>query len=166
MHYGLINKPLLETRECLVLGIFADQELPAYGLTLNKEHDNLVSKLAKRASEPGDMAWQTDLQGHSLVVIQCGNKDEFNALSLQKRVAEITEALIKQRFSSATFCFPVLTAEKAEWQLEQMIVQIDNLRYQMLDFKKKRAKAHRLEAIDFYLPGATEKNTQHCQSHC
>lgn len=156
MHYGLTQKPSLSDNECLVLGIHSDTELPEFARVIDKEHQGIISKLAKRASEPGDMLWQIDILGFSLLVIQCGKKEEFNSTTLQKRVSEVTEALIKQRFSSATLCFPQLKQQNAEWQLEQMIVQIDNLRYQLLDFKKKNSKVHKLGSIDFYLPGATD----------
>lgn len=157
MIYGLTQKPSLKTSECLVIGIFADAELPDIAQSLDKEYQGIISKLAKRAPETGDSVWQGDLEGSSLLLVQCGKKDEFNAIMLQKRIAEITEALIKQRFVSATLCMPRLGIESTEWQLEQMIVQIDNLRYQLLDFKKKNCKAHKLESINFYLSDATEK---------
>lgn len=157
MHYGLIQKPLLTDNECLVLGIYSNAELPAFAQAIDKENQGIITTLAKRACEPGDAVWQTDIKGHSLLIIQCGKKEEFTSTMLQKRVAELTEALIKLRFTSATLCLPQLDKQNAEWQLEQMIVQIDNHRYQLLDFKKKNSKAHKLEAIDFYLPGATEK---------
>ncbi|KGP64199.1 aminopeptidase A [Legionella norrlandica] len=160
MNYGLTYKPSLTTSECLVLGIFSDLELPDFAVTLDKEHQGLIKKLCQRAPEPGNTVWQADVEGHSLLIIQCGKKEEFNTSALQKRVGEITEALIKQRFSSATLCMPRLNQESAEWQIEQMIVQIDNLRYQLLDFKTKNSKAHRLESVVFYLPGATEKNLE------
>lgn len=164
MNYGLTSKPFLTDSECLVVGIFSDAGLPDFATSLDKEHQGLLTKLSKRATEPGDAVWQTDLNGHSLVLIQCGKKDEFNSTALQKRVAEITDSLIKQRFTSATLCMPQLPKQTAEWQLEQMIVQIDNLRYQLLDFKKKNAKAHKLESISFYLPGATEKSLELAKS--
>jgi leucyl aminopeptidase len=100
--------------------------------------------------------WHTEAHGHSIVLIQCGKEAEFNAAVLQKRVAEVTDSLIKHRVKSATLCLPQIKNQSAEWQLEQMIVQIDNLRYQMLDFKKKNAKAHQLSALDFYVPDATK----------
>ena len=157
MHYGLTQKPSLTDQECFVLGIYSDAKLPDFAVELDKNHHGIIGKLAQRASEPGDMVWQTDIDGHSLLVVQCGKKDEFTAQALQKRVSDLTDALIKQRFSSATLCLPLIQKQNVEWQLEQMIVQIDNLRYQMLDFKKKNAKAHKLRAIDFYIPGANEK---------
>ncbi len=164
MHYGLTQSPSLSQNDCLVLGVFADQPLPDFAIQWNNEYNNIVSKLIARTSEPGDMVWQIDLHDHSLLVIHCGKKEAWNAQALQKRVGEITEALIKQRFNSATLCLPTIHEERSEWQLEQMIVQIDNLRYQMLDFKKKNSKAHRLTAIDFYLPGATDKSLKAAQA--
>lgn len=157
MHYGLTQKPRLTDNECLVLGLHSDTQLPDYAMDLDKAHQGIVTKLLKRTAEAGDLVCQIDLDGHSLFVIQCGKKEEYTALALQKRVSEITDALIRQRFYSATLCLPQIPQQNAEWQLEQMIVQIDNLRYQMLDFKKKNSKAHKLKAIDFYVPGANEK---------
>ena len=69
---------------------------------------------------------------------------------------ELTDSLIKHRFTSATICLPQLKSHTAEWQLEQMIIQIDNQRYQLLDFKKTNGKLHLLEEITFYLPKATD----------
>ena len=156
MNYGLTQKPSITTSECLVIGIFSDSELPDFALNLDKEQHGLISKLAKRATEPGDALWQADVAGHSLLVVQCGKKDHFTAHNLQKRLTEITEALIKSRFNSATLCLPQLPKHSPDWQLEQMIIQIDNQRYQLLDFKKRTSKAHRLESVTFYLPDATE----------
>ena len=157
MNYELTASPLLKGNECLVLGIFSN-EIPQINFVdaINESHDHIIHKLSKRAVEPGDMVWQADIEGHSLAVIQCGKKEEFNSTALQKRVAEVTDSLIKQRFTSATFCMPQIMGQTAEWQLEQMIVQIDNIRYQLLDFKKKygKAKNHKLEKVAFYLPGA------------
>lgn len=157
MHYGLTQKPSLLSNECLVLGVNSDVALPDFAQVIDREHQGIITKLCARIPEAGDMAWQVDIDGHSLLVIQCGKKDEFSAIGLQKRIAELTDALIKQRFNTATLCLPQITKESAEWQLEQMIVQIDHIRYQLLDFKKKNAKAHQLAAIDFYVPKASEQ---------
>lgn len=160
MNYGLIQNPSLTISECLVLGIFSDAELPDYAINLDKEHDGVITRLSQRATEPGDAVWQMDVQGQSLLVVQFGKKNEFKSTVLQKRITEITDELIKKRFSSALLCLPQLNNQSAEWQLEQMIVQIDNIRYQLLDFKKKNPKSHKLESISFYLPGASEKSLE------
>lgn len=160
MNYGLTEKPSLTHSECLVLGLFSDTDLPEFAQVLDKDNNEIITKLSQRASEPGDARWQTDVQGRSLLIIQCGKKTEFTPVKLQKRLMELTDSLIKQRFTSATVCLPQLPQHTAEWQLEQMIIQMDNQRYQLLDFKKKNAKPHQLEAITFYLPGASEQTLE------
>ncbi|MGC1181537.1 leucyl aminopeptidase [Legionella sp.] len=156
MHFGLTAKPSLLISECLVLGIFSDDELSEFAQSLDKEHHGLITKLSQKATDAGDAVWQTDLEGHSFLLIQCGKKEKFTPNLLKKRLAEITDALIKQRIKSATLCLPQLTQYSADWQLEQMLVHIDNQCYQLLDFKKKNAIPHALQSISFYLPNATK----------
>lgn len=156
MNYGLTQKPTLSTSECLVLGVFSDVELSDFAQALDKEHHGLVSRLAKKTSEVGDMQWHHDLQG-TLLVIQCGEQAKYTPSLLKKRITEVTGVLIKHRIRTATVCFPQIARYSADWQLEQMIVQIDNQRYQLLDFKKKKAKPHQLENITIYLPNASEE---------
>lgn len=157
MNYGLSVKPSLSTSECLVLGVFSDTGLSDFALNIDNEHHGLISTLIKRATEPGDVLWHHNHQG-SLLIVQCGEKEKFNPNQLKKRITDVISALIKHRISSATLCLPQIDGYSPDWQLEQMIIQIDNQRYQLLDFKKKNAKPHRLETITFYLPNASEQS--------
>lgn len=157
MNYGLTHTPSLSGSECLVLGIFSDDKLSDFAQDLDKEHHGLITKLSQKATEAGDILWQTNLQEHSLLLIQCGKKEKFTPAQLKKRLLDITDALIKQRIKSATLCLPQLAEHTPDWQLEQMILHINNQRYQLLDFKKKIAKPHVMEHIDFYLPQASEQ---------
>lgn len=157
MNYGLLQKPQLTTNQCLVLGIFSDTELTDFALTFNNEHHGLIHQLAKRATETGDTIWHTDSQGHTLLLIQCGKQQQFTFAVLQKRITDVIDALIKQRFTSATVCFPQLPNQSPDWQLERMLLQIDHQLYQLLDFKKKSPKKNHLESVTFYLPGADSK---------
>ncbi len=157
MNYGLTQKLSLSDSECLVLGIFSDEKLTDFVQILNKEHHQLITKLSQKATEVGDLIWQTDIQGHSLLLVQCGEKEKFTPAALKKRMIDVSTALIKQRIKSVTLCLPQLPHYSADWQLEQMLIQIDNQRYQLLDFKKKNPKPYLLEKISFYLPNATEQ---------
>ncbi|QLZ70035.1 leucyl aminopeptidase (plasmid) [Legionella sp. PC1000] len=163
MNYGLTHKPTLSTSECLVLGVFSDAELTDFALTLDKEHHGLISRLIKKTSDTGDTQWHHDVHG-SIFIIQCGEQTKFTPPQLKKRLGEITGALIKHRIRTATVCLPLLTQYSADWQLEQMVIQIDNQCYQLLDFKKKKAKPHQLETITFYLPNASEEGLKSGQA--
>lgn len=157
MNYGLTAKPSLSDSECLVLGLFADDELSEIAQDLNNAYEGLITQLSQKALEAGDLIWHHDMQGHCLLLIQCGTREKFTPKQLQKRLAEITDTLIKHRIKSATLCLPQLPQYSADWQLEQMLLHIDSQCYQLLDFKKKNKKAHQLENISFYLPQATQQ---------
>lgn len=164
MNYGLTQTPTLSASECLVLGIYSDAPLSDAAQQLDKEQQGLISTLAKKATEAGDMLWQSDVQGRSLLLVQCGKKTAFNASVLQKRLADIIQTLFKQRIHTVTLCLPLLTSHTADWQLEQMILQIDSQRYQLLDFKTKKSTPYQLESIDFYLPGANKQVISQAQA--
>ena len=155
MNYELSQNLSLNSNECFVLGIYSDVQLTDFAL--DKEYSSLINNLSKKATEVGDIVWHHDLQGNSLLIIQCGEKSKFNSSQLKKRINDVTGILIKHRIRSATLCIPQIVHYSADWQLEQMIVQIDNQRYQLLDFKRKKAKPHLLESIIFYLPNASKQ---------
>lgn len=156
MNYGLTQTPASCNTECLVLGLFTEMSLQEVVQQLDNEAQTLITKLSQKASQSGDLIWQSDFQGRSLLLVQCGKKDEFNQSALQKRLKEIMAALIKQRITSATLCLPAVEGQTPNVQLEQMILQIDNQLYQFMEFKTKNAKPHCLEAIHFYFPKADE----------
>lgn len=163
MNYTLTQKPLLTSSQCIVIGIFSDSELPSFVLNLATEQQRMINRLSQKATQRGDMLWHHDhhdMQDFSLLLVQCGKQSEFKAQGLQKIMTAITEALLKQRLTSATLCLPLLPNQDPEWQLEQMILQIDAARYQLLDFKKKDPKPHLLENISFYLPNADENTLE------
>lgn len=156
MHYGLTQKPSMTLNECLVLGIFSDSDPADCSQNFDKESQGIINTLGLKLTEAGDNAWHTSTEGHSIMLVQCGSKNAFTATTLQKRLAEINESLIKQKIKSVTLCLPQLPKHSADWQLQQMLLQLDKLQYQLLDFKKK-PKANALESITFYLPDAHEK---------
>ncbi|HHF7345060.1 TPA: leucyl aminopeptidase [Legionella feeleii] len=155
MKYGLIATPSLKTNECLVLGFFDDCGLCDFGKTLDKQCNHLISRLFKKLNEEGDSIWQADIDGHSLMLLHCGKKAKFSAKNLRKRLGDVGAALIKQRIVTATLCLPQVNEHNADWQVQQMLLQLDAQLYQLSDFKTKNKKPNRLEAIDFYLPGAS-----------
>ncbi|MCW8408348.1 leucyl aminopeptidase [Legionella sp. PATHC035] len=159
MKYELTQNPSLSTSECLVLGVFSDTDLSDFARALDQENHGLISTLIQKTSEAGDIQWHHNLQG-SLLIIQCGEQAKFSPSQLKKRTTEITVALIKHRVRSATICLPQINEYSADWQLEQMIIQMDNQRYQLLDFKKKKAKAHQLDSVTFYLPNASNEGVK------
>jgi leucyl aminopeptidase len=156
MNYGLITTPTIENSECLVIGVFSDNNLPDFASKLDQALGGLISRLHTKLTEADDIVWQTDVMGTSLLIIQCGDRAKFNADRITKSINGIITQLIKQRIAAATICLPQLAGNSADWQLQQTILQCEAQCYQLLDFKSKNKKTHRLESIQFYLPEANE----------
>ena len=95
MNYGLTATPAVNDTECLVIGVCSDNNLPDFAAELNKQHDGLIERLASKLCENGDTAWQTDFDGRSLLFIHCGNKANYTADVLSKRIVDIAALLSK-----------------------------------------------------------------------
>lgn len=164
MNYGLIDTPELNKTECLVIGISDDLKLPDFAAKLDKQHNGLITRLANKLTEDGDTAWQSDVDGCSLLLIQCGNKASYTAEILSKRIIDVTGLLFKQRIASATICMPKLAKHMPDWQLQHMLLQVEAQRYQLLDFKSKQNKPHAITSILFFLPGANQTTIKSSQA--
>ncbi len=164
MNYGLTTTPALNDTECLVMGVFTDSTLPEFAVTLDKQHGGLITRIASQLTEQGDTAWQSDMDGSRLLVIQCGDEASYTAEVLSKRIADMAGLLLKQRLASATISMPPLTKQTPDWQLQQMLLQFESQRYQLLDFKSKQNKPHPIELINFVVPNASPATLKSAQA--
>ena len=164
MNYGLTATPAVNDTECLVIGVCSDNNLPDFAAELNKQHDGLIERLASKLCENGDTAWQTDFDGRSLLFIHCGNKANYTADVLSKRIVDIAALLFKQHMSSATICMPQLAKHTPNWQVQQMLLQFEAQRYQLLDFKSKQNTPYPIESIVFFLPSSTDSTIKSAQA--
>jgi len=164
MNYELTTTPAINDTECLVIGVCCDNNPPDFIALLDKQHNGLVERLASKLAENGDTAWQTDFDGRSLLVIHCGSKASYTANVVSKRIADIAALLFKQRISSATICMPQLINHTPDWQVQQMLLQFDAQRYQLLDFKSKQNKPYAIESVLFFQPNSTEETIKTAQA--
>lgn len=164
MNYGLTTTPSLNDTKCLVLGVYSDDNLPEFAATLDKQQAGLITRLAATLSENGDTAWQSDINGSRLLIIHCGDAAAYTAAVLSKRITDIANLLLKQRISSATICMPQLTQHTPDWQLQQMLLQFETQRYQLLDFKTRQNTPHAIESVHFFLPNANPASIKTAQA--
>lgn len=157
MNYTLLETPSLQQSECLVLGIFPDSEFSAFAKQLDQKHNQLITHLLPKLTEAGSSIWQNEVTGHRLLLVHCGKKEKFDAKKLSKYLKEIIQALLKQRIRSVTFCLPEISDFSCDWQIQQMLLQIEHQCYQLIDFKTKDKKTFSLESVNFYLPGASSQ---------
>lgn len=164
MHYSLTETPDLQASDCLVIGLFSDGTLPDFAQAIDKQHRGLLSRLAAGLKEKGDINWQGDVDGHSLMMIQCGEQNHFTPEALKKRCDDIAGYLLKRPIKDALICLPAMTERTKDWQLEHMILHLEGQHYQLLDFKSEKKKPHTLESVQFYLPGAHDASIQTAKS--
>ena len=156
MTYGLTTTPTLLTSECLVIGLLKNTPMPEFAAIIDSKQESLIKRLSKKAQGNGDIVCQDDVDGRGLLLINCGDSKDYTASILSKRIADVMEHLLKKGIVSATICMPQVSHRQPDWQIQQMILQIDSLRYQLLDFKTKDQKSHALESVTFFLPGASD----------
>lgn len=154
MNYKLTTSPLSDMHDCLVLGVFDDNHLPDFAVTLNQAE---LARLCLHLKNANDIAWQTDFNGKQLLIIHCGSKQQYTSDSLSKHLAEIISVLCKQHIASATICMPQLISKTPDWQLQHMLLQIDAQNYQLLDFKSQNKQINSLTCVSFYLQNTTDK---------
>lgn len=154
MNYGLTTSTALNKDSCLFLGIFSDKKLPEVTLKLAASEQKLITQLQVKLSEPGDIAWHTSHEGHSLVLIHCGNVAEYDESKLTQFVGTITPFIFKQRIETAVIAMPQIPNRTANWQVQYMTLQIELSRYQLLDYKSKNKNVYALKSVAFDLAGA------------
>lgn len=154
MNYGLSTSLNDHSCECLVFGFFTQNDRSF----LLKDCDNSVqasiTQLQSRVKEKGQLLWHHDPNQPSILLYHCGDEKEFNELQLKKSLSDCMAQLLSHKISSALIALPEVQDNSADWQLQQMVLQVDALRYQFLDFKKRVSKPHSLELVKFYLPNA------------
>lgn len=174
MHFGLIDTLKLKDNDCLVLGLFADKTQPkTIESVYNCKHSldslppsfkEVISRLSQKMNDAGDLIWQSDIEGRSMLLIHCGDESQWTQQTMTKRMSDITQALKKQRIPTATICLPPIAKMEANTQLQHMIVALDTNLYQMLEFKSQNKKTNTLESVHFILPGASVEGLQNADA--
>lgn len=163
MRYELTTNPSLTDAECLVIGLLQDEPLPEFTQNLTQNQLDLVKKIAGKLSDEGETAWQTELDGHGLLLIHCGQKESYSIEKLNQRLSDVINALCAQRVLSALIHFPTLNAQTADWQLKHMVLQSAASAYQFLAFKSQNNKPHVLNTLLFHLPGGSASAIRQAQ---
>jgi leucyl aminopeptidase len=154
MKYGLTTSTQ-NSNACLIIGVFSEQNLPAFASQLDQQHHTLIGRLKAKLTEPGDTVWQADMDGQSVLMVHCGNVTDYTETKVTQFIANIAHFIFKQRIQTAVVSLPQVPHHTPDWQLQHMILQFESLRYQFLDYKSKNKKKYAIESIQFDLPGAT-----------
>lgn len=164
MKYGLTSSLNNLPADCIVFGAFAADIPQEYLQLADKETQQLLPRLFKKLHENGDYVWQAESNGRSLMCLHCGTEDNFNHTSLQKKMEEIINAVLRHRTRHVAIFLPRIKGQSPAWQLTQMVLLADALCYQADDYKTVSKKTRQLEQIDFYVPGTTTEELAQSQA--
>lgn len=151
MHYQLIESATLQADTGLVIGIFDDLNLPDTIQPISKSHRSLLQTLASKLTSEGDMLWQSDIEGCSVLLVHCGAQANYSAERLLKRLQDIISALLSSPVKQACIALPQVSQRTKAWQATRMILAIDAQCFQYLDFKSNPKKTVHLESIELVL---------------
>src|SRR3990167_4507339 len=133
MHYELTSEPNLTSHDVIIVGFISDLPLPEIAQQIDKQHNGLASRLVAKLTEAGDHLWQADLNGHSLVLINCGNQESYTPNTLRKYLSDKITSILKHRMISLLICMPQLSELTPDAQLQMMLLDLDATKYQFLD---------------------------------
>lgn len=161
MNYGLSTSSILNNQSCHVIGIFSDKKTPKPASHIEK---SLFVRLTTSLVELGDIVWQADHDGQGLILVDCGDASKYTEDKLTQCISNIAAFIFKQRIKDVVISLPPLTNRSPDWQIQQMLLQFDGLRYQLLDYKSQNKKPYAIESVYFDLPGASELSITDAQS--
>ncbi|MBX9693315.1 MAG: leucyl aminopeptidase, partial [Cyanobacteria bacterium] len=154
MKYELAKLQSLQSYQCLAAGFFSNGDRKDLHPLLGQSFQEITPSLLEKMHEPGDWTWQNDLQGRSIMLIHCGKREEFTSAQLLKRLTDINGVLLKQGIATAAISLPQIINEDPDWQITQMLLQLDGLNY-CLDKYKSQPKKRTLDSVAFFLHGAS-----------
>lgn len=155
--------------DCLIIGLFRDQQLTPTGKQLDKLSKGQLSAHVKREAMPGQLEntrWVHALPGiHAPRLLLAGLGDSATPLTLRqalKWLTSIDKALSDSACHSVTIDLQDLISEAlpSTQLLQQAALLFTNRRYQFTQFKKSEAPAFPIKKITFHLAGATTKDKQ------
>lgn len=153
MNHGLSLSLEQIRSDCLVIGLFADTHVTV--LPIKPTMQALVAHLKNRLVEKGDTIYHADDQNaQELLLIHCGDKKGYTPAVLTEQINKLATILTAQRLTSATLFLPQLEHHTPDWQLEQMILQLEAKTYQFLELKTQKNRVHALKSIEWYVPEA------------
>lgn len=143
MHYEITTSLKPIDAECLVCAIFADDNIP----------ENLA-KFATHLKYEDDVVLQTDHEGHPLLLIHCGDKNQYTTEKAGKIVKNIIKLLNKNHITTALLNLPKVADCTIEQFVTHLIASAAAANYQFLEFKTIQRNEHSLESLRFYLANA------------
>ena len=155
IQYSLHNKINLTNYECIVLGFFTDTNFRSILQSNDQAILATIDKLRTRCIASGDWILDISFNDTSLLVFNCGDNATFNHCLLNKYLSEIVQIVLKQKIKTLQIYLPQIANASPDWQLKQMVSQIETQCYAPDGFKTKNKRTIFLQTSDLCVPNAS-----------
>lgn len=146
--------------DCLVLGIYAQNELSETAQAIDKMSKGAISTFLKQGDFTGklnDACFLYNLAGtpaERILLIGCGNKNGISEQDFFKLLRTIGGQLKQTKTQHAVYALPVLNVKQhpATWQLQQATFHIVDECYNFVQLKgKSEVKPLTLTEVNFFI---------------
>ena len=132
------GSPEKQRSACLVLAVFEDKTMSLSASVIDKASGGIITGLIKRGDISGEYGETVllprvdNLPAERILLLGCGNEDEFSRRKLNKITADAIHKLQQYKINEATFFLAELNFEGSGIgsRIEQIIIQAEHSNYQ------------------------------------
>jgi leucyl aminopeptidase len=147
--------------DCLIIGIFEQNELSALAQELDQQNQGAISAFLKQGDFSGKLEetallyQPSGIPAHRLLLVGCGKKNDLTDQSYYKLLRAIARQLKQTKTQHAVYALPELAIKNHDlaWQLKQAVF---NIRDELYSFTQLKSKAENsavtLSNLNFYTP--------------
>ena len=155
------GSPEKQRSACLVLAVFENQIMSPSTSVIDKNSKQAISRLYKRGDITGEcgeivlLTQVAEIPAERVLLVGCGNEDEFSKQKLQKVTAAVIQTLQHSNINEAILFLPELDIDSSDiaTRIEQIIIQADHSSYHFDTLKtEKQKKNKQLRKITLYVP--------------
>lgn len=169
MEFSLTTTPLSTVQsDCVIVGVFANQELSSSASALDKISHGLVSDLLKRGDMDGKIGETliipviTDSTIARILLVGLGSNQTLSAKNYRKILSCVVNSL---KTSKATNALSALTEIEVEgfdslWKTRQTIEIFNDAYYQFTELKSKKPAKFILQTLQIMAAEATIKQSE------
>src|SRR5437899_2596720 len=165
MKLKIENNPLDHlVSDCLVIGVYENNELTPSAEKLNKISKNYISQLLKTGEMEGKLS-QTllvhnvpNIRTKRVLLVGCGKNTALTARDYQKVISSSTKALKISKVKNALSCLTELPVGEYDqaWKVKQLVEVTFDALYEFNTYKSQKAPKLSLQEIYLHVPQKTQ----------
>jgi leucyl aminopeptidase len=162
------GSPEKQRSSCLVLAVFEDQRMAPSTRVIDKSSKGIISRLIKRGDITGEcgetilLPEMGSIPADRVLLIGCGNEDDFDNSKLQKITANVIRQLQVRKINEAMLFLPEIEIEGTDiaTRIEQIIIQSAHSSYHFDKTKsKKQEKNKGIQKLSLFIPERSNLTT-------